>query len=130
MSEPAERALDAVAEMFASRYGGAFFDDDGTPVALVKQLDPDEQVRAGARLDLQKAGLRLASARYSEADLEAFADAVEDNLDVSAVAIDVQHSRLVLHVRRALDDGELAGLLGPVPHDAVRVEVGEVRLQW
>lgn len=130
MSESAERALDAVADMFEGRFAGAFFDDRGTLVALVKQLDAAEQSQAGARLDLQQAGVRLAPARYSETDLESFAEAIPDNSDVSAVAIDVQHSRLVLHVSRTLDGSELADLLGPVPPDAVRLEVGDFRLQW
>lgn len=126
MTESAERALDAVDGAFVGRFGGSFFENDGTLVALVKDLDPAEESKVSTRLGLKEAGVRLASAPYSEADLESFADAIDDD-NVSAVEIDVQRSQLVLHVVREFKGSELADLLADVPANAVRVEVGEFR---
>ena len=129
MSEPAESALDAVAETFVGRFGGAFFTDDGTLVALVKDLDPVEESDVLSRLGLKEAGVRLASARYAEAELESFADLIDDD-NVSAISIDVERSQLVLHVGHEVGAADLSKLLGEVPTDAVRVELGEVYMQW
>lgn len=132
MSEAAERALDAVIDAFGDRYAGAFFDDAGTLVALVKNLNPREQAEVAAQLGLDDEGIRLRLAPYSETDLERFADAIvdKDNDNLSAISIDVQRSQLVLHVGRSFSDSELAQLLGDVPADAVRVELGEIYIQW
>ena len=131
LSDAAERALDAAFDLLGERFGGWYFDGSGTPVVLVKGLDAGEQTDLLRRLGLQDQRVRLATARFSEAELERFADVLADREDdnVSAVSYDVPRSQVVLHVSRPCAGNELDELLGEVPADAVRVEVGEVWLQ-
>jgi hypothetical protein len=126
MSPEAEAAMDALVDLFGDRYAGGLFDDAGTLVVLVKDLGTREQADATAQLRLDAAAVQVRPARYSEAELEAFANRFTDRDAVSAISFDVEPSQLVLHVGTFGEASELATALGDVPSEAVRIEIGSV----
>ncbi len=123
MTDALSAAMDTAMSRFGPRYGGAYF-RDGTLRIRVKNLSPKEaaDVPAGA-------GWVLDGSRYSERELDRFADRAANNAErigsslVRMISHEVSSQQVVAGVTAPLTPAQLATLSQDIPAGVLRVEV-------
>jgi hypothetical protein len=122
--------VDAAIDLVRERYGGAWLDSSGDPTLFVAVVDPSpEDVATLTSSTPSGVDVRVVGVRYSEQDLEEFAQRLRGRLlerrSVVAIGLDVATNGVRLSLSEE-DYGALTSAHEAVPKDALSVDIGPV----